>query len=109
MASHQFILQKRKQVYSMVTIVDNTVLYTGRLLRVNLKHCHTHIQIKGYLRSHHHVLIHLIVIIILQCILVSNNHILYLELTQSYILILSNAARKKWVSEKLNNFPKVTF
>lgn len=44
-----------------------------------------------------------------QCILVSNNHILYLDFTQSYMLIVSNAVRKKkWVSEKLNNFPKVT-
>lgn len=66
-----------------IVIVNNTILYTWKLLRVDHK-CFHHKK-KWWLGDWMEVLANDIVIIILQYIRVSNQHTEYLKLTVSYV------------------------
>lgn len=68
---------------SMEIIVNNTILYTWKLLRVDLK-CSHHTKIEMI-----NVSTNPIVVILLQNLNVSNDHLVHLKLTQRYMSIMS--------------------
>ena len=69
-------------IYSVVTIINDTVLHNWNCLRVDVK-CSHHTDIHTHTHTHKlcedvNVLISLTVVIISQCLCVSNHHIKYI-------------------------------
>ena len=75
-------------MYGRVIIVNNTVLYTWKLLREQILNVLTGKK-KWWLYDMMEVLDNAMVIIILQCISVSNQHIVHIKLTSCYMSIIS--------------------
>ena len=77
---------------SMVTVVNNMVLYTWNLLRVDLNcshHTHTHKELPKC------EVMDMNLIIISQCKCISNHHIVHFKYIQVYLLIFLSKTGNK--------------